>query len=153
LSNKRRFLRLCFLRPGRRVVARTGDRRSLHSGFSFLSCCRSACSTLLRYAHRSGLEFEVRNLLRCRGASFRQSISSPRVGRGGREAGGGCSRFLGVFCEIDFLLRSRTRSRSVRRRKGGSSSDMWWFAASGLGGLLAQVGGSRRFADLDCFSP
>ncbi|WZY88075.1 hypothetical protein YC2023_044810 [Brassica napus] len=84
--------------------------------------------------NKSEIQFEVRNLLRCRGASFRQSISSPRVGRGGREAGGGCSRFLGVFCEIDFLLRSRTRSRSVRRRKGGSSSDMWWFAASGLGG-------------------
>ncbi|CAN7057692.1 unnamed protein product, partial [Brassica rapa subsp. trilocularis] len=41
ISNKRRFLRLCFLRPGRRVVTRTG------AGVPFiqvsLSCLIAVC--------------------------------------------------------------------------------------------------------------
>ncbi|WZZ54616.1 LOW QUALITY PROTEIN: hypothetical protein YC2023_054723 [Brassica napus] len=117
-SNSVRLLRLCFLRPGRCAAARTGDQRPLRSGFSFLSCRRSACPVLVRYARRPGLGFEVGDLLRCRGASF-PAVNQLSMGlrRGGREAGGSCSRLFG----IDFLLRSR-HAFSVHEAKNGGSS-------------------------------
>ncbi|CAN6842205.1 unnamed protein product [Brassica oleracea var. botrytis] len=154
ISNKRRLLRLYFLRPGRRMAARTGDRRPLRSGFSFLSCRRSACPALVRYARRPWLGFEVGDLLRCRGASF-PAVNQLSMGlrRGGREAGGSCSRLFGVCVRSIFSSDLVTHSRSTRRGTVGLLLDLWWFAASGLEGSLARMGGSRRFADSDCFSP
>ncbi|KAF3585957.1 hypothetical protein F2Q69_00026773 [Brassica cretica] len=153
-KKERRLLRLCFLRPGRRVAARTGDRRPLRYDFSFLSSCRSACPALLRYARHPGLGFEVGDLLRCRGASF-PAVNQLSLGlrQGGQEAGGSCSRLFGVCVRSIFSSDLVTHSRSARRGTVGLLLDLWWFAASGLEGPLARMGGSRRFTDSDCFSP
>ncbi|KAF3581551.1 hypothetical protein DY000_02034636 [Brassica cretica] len=64
--------------------------------------------------------------------------------RGGREAGGSCSRLFGVCVRSIFSSDLVTHSRSTRRGTVGLLLDLWWFAASGLEGSLARMGSSRR---------